>query len=168
MIHLDRIFFRHTAALRRFSNKSESITLEAVLLDLALALQELSESMQQDNADLIDQLARIERVLESHDRALFADVANGVRPLATAIDALICADRATLTALTGDMMQANASLIDLRAELESDVEPLARWLLEHAPELYHDPATTITEAILTALERSQHDLALAEKLLENM
>jgi chromosome segregation ATPase len=118
--HLDRIFSRHAAALRRFSSESDSITSDAVLLNLALALQELAEAMQQDNADADDQLARIERVLEAHDSALFADVASGRTGLATALDALISADHTVLAALTGDMMQANADLIRLREELEAE------------------------------------------------
>ena len=115
--HLDRIFSRHAAALRRFSSESDSITSDAVLLNLALALQELAEAMQQDNADADDQLARIERVLEAHDSALFADVASGRTGLATALDALISADRAALASVARSNRDLDALIASMRQQL---------------------------------------------------
>ena len=156
--HLNRIFSRHADALRRVSDNGDSIASDAALLSLALALDELATAMQQDNADADDQLARIERVLEAHDSALFADVASGRTPLATAIDALIVNERAAFAALSDDIMQANADRVDLRsqlaqmdadnARLSQELRTLRSWVTAPAGDGKSDPMSANVAAII--------------------
>jgi hypothetical protein len=80
--HVNRIFRRHAKLMRTFGGDTELFRYA-----LISALDELAAVMQHDYA-LDEQLAAVERVLEAHDSALFADVASGRTPLATAIAAL--------------------------------------------------------------------------------
>lgn len=106
------IFRRHTARLRTFGADTE-LARYAMLA----AMDELAEAVKQDDAG--DQLARIERVLESHDPALYDDVANDRTDLATAIDAALTTERNAFAALTSDLRNCQAVAASQRKEISA-------------------------------------------------
>mgnify|MGYP001430164765 CR=1 FL=1 len=99
---MERIYNRHTAALRMFASAG-AISLQAVMLDLALALQELAETqgaMQQRR------ITELERNLEQLQLDIDAEV-NGYRSQLAEANAAISNLQSQLTQLDAD----NASLI---------------------------------------------------------
>jgi len=134
MNQVDAIYTRHMDAMQVVSDTFKRLDGSVYGFSMRLALQELAVAMQQDNADADDQLARIERVLEYYDSALFADVANGRTGLATAIDALITNERrGALLGLTSDLRNCQAVATSQRAEiarLDSERNSLESQILQ--------------------------------------
>lgn len=109
---ISRIFIRHMMNLRPFGADTD-----VVRYAMKYALDELAIIMFHDDEALDTLLARIERVLESHDSALYADVASGATDLATAIDAALTTERAAIAALTNDLRQAQTVAASQRQEI---------------------------------------------------
>jgi hypothetical protein len=161
--HVERIYRRHAAAIRRINAEERGINSDAALLSLMLAIQELAETLQHDDYALDEQLDAVEHVLEAHDSALFADVASGRTPLATAIDALIGADRAALASVARSNRDLDALIASMRQQMDADllgaVERLRGWMLTHSPQYMENAANNPIDMAIVNLQLFESEVA---------
>lgn len=111
---IDAIYTRHMAAIQHVSDTHHELHGSVVGFSLHLALQECAA---QFDADHDHALARIERLLEHYDSALYADVVNDRTDLPTAIDALLNINRVIIATLTADLTHANRLCTELEQQL---------------------------------------------------
>lgn len=133
MTPVDAIYQKYISVFYEIDAGGAWIDLAAVRYALRAALRELAAA--QPAVDIIEEhrhldgiVRRIERVLEAHDSAVYADLVAGNIELPTAIDAVIDSYKAALAAVAADTQRSNARLEQLNR--------INAWIISYAGDAY--------------------------------
>lgn len=162
---IERIYQKHISIFHEIDGGGTWIDLSAVRYALRAALRELADA--QPGADIVEEhrhldatVRQIERVVEAHDSAVYADLVAGNISLPTAIDGMIAAAdrlRGTVEKLRIEL----AAAIDERNAADQAVRDVEVWLAQVSPSLSDNVAgdtLTLHQAIAHA-----HNAAIARQ-----